>query len=50
MGVLYAPITTEMKALINETAKEDISRGVDGSIWAKQVVDHLVKSDPPASS
>ena len=45
---LYAPIREDMEALINGTAKEDASRRMDRGIWAKQVVDQLVKSDPPA--
>ena len=44
---LYAPIKAEMEALINGTAKEDTSRRMDASVWAKQVVSQLVKSDPP---
>ena len=46
---LYAPIRTEMEALINGTSKEDASRTMDRAAWAKQVVDQLVKRDPPAN-
>src|ERR1700722_74079 len=45
---LYAPIKADMEALINGAAKEDTSRRMDASVWAKQVVGQLVKSDPPA--
>jgi 1-acylglycerone phosphate reductase len=44
---LYAPIKADMETLINGTAKEDTSRRMDASVWAKQVVGQLVKSDPP---
>jgi 1-acylglycerone phosphate reductase len=45
---LYAPIKDNMETLINGTSKEDASRRMDAGVWAKQVVDQLVKSDPPA--
>ena len=44
---MYAPIKAEMEALINGTAKEDTSRRMGASVWAKQVVGQLAKSDPP---
>jgi len=44
---LYAPIKADMETLINGTSKEDTSRRMDASVWAKQVVGQLVKSDPP---
>jgi 1-acylglycerone phosphate reductase len=45
---LYAPIKEEMEALIDGTSKEDANRRIAADVWAKQVVDQLVKSDPPA--
>ena len=44
---LYAPIREDMEPLINGTAQENVRRRMDRAVWAKQVVNQLVRSDPP---
>lgn len=45
---LYAPIRQDMEALMNGTSKEEDSWTMDAGVWAKKVLDQLVKSNPPA--